>query len=476
MANGKQTEDLNLYRIVQRQFDKAGATLRTANSVLQQIKICNNVYEFQFPVRVGKRIVSFTGWRAEHSHHRKPLKGGIRYAEHVDADEVRALATLMTFKCALLNVPFGGSKGAVKINPYRTSPEILERVTRRYTAELVWKNFIGPGINVPAPDMGTGEREMAWIADTYDVLHQGGVDNFACVTGKPVTQGGIQGRTEATGRGVVYGVREAMSFPNDMKALGLTPGLEGKRIVIQGYGNVGWHAANIFAKEAGALVVAIGEWNGWLHNPKGIDLDALERHREETGSMLDFAGARTFKRPAGVLEVECDVLVPAALQNQITLENVDRIKCKIVAEAANGPTTPGAEERLLKRGIMVIPDIYLNAGGVTVSYFEWTKNLNHIRYGRMGKRLTAHKETRMVNAIERATGMTFEDADRRLFGRGDDEIDIVRSGLEGAMVDAYRELRTVLKRRQKINDLRTAAYGVAIEKIASAYERLGVFP
>jgi glutamate dehydrogenase (NAD(P)+) len=469
-------EDLNLHHIVDRQFDKAAAALRYPDSLLRQIKACNNVYEFKFPVRVGKRMEIFSGWRAEHSHHRKPLKGGIRYSEHVDADEVMALAALMTYKCALVNVPFGGSKGAVRVNPYQTPVEVLEKITRRYTAELVWKNFIGPGINVPAPDMGTGEREMAWIADTYDGLHHGGIDNFACVTGKPVSQGGIAGRTEATGRGVVYGVREALSYEQDMRRYGLTPGLEGKSIVVQGYGNVGWHAADIFAREEGARIVAIGEWNGWLHNPEGIDLVRLEEHRRETGTMLDFPDAATYRDPAKVLEVECDVLVPAATQNQITLDNVDRLRCRMVAEAANGPTTPGAEERLLERGVKILPDIFLNAGGVTVSYFEWTKNIGHMRFGRMGKRLEGARGERMISAIERATGASFEAADRRLFARGADEVDIVRSGLEGTMVDAYREIRAVYKRRRQLRDLRSASYAVAIDKVAASYENLGIFP
>jgi glutamate dehydrogenase (NAD(P)+) len=318
---------------------------------------------------------------------------------------------------------------------------------------------------------------MAWIADTYDGLNHGGIDNFACVTGKPVSQGGIAGRREATGRGVVYGVREALSFGQDIKPYGLSEGLEGKSIVVQGYGNVGWHAAHIFAKEEGAKIVAIGEWNGWLYNPEGIDVEKLEEHRVETGSMLHFPGAQTFTDdPGKVLEVECDILVPAAIQNVITLANVDRLRCKVVAEAANGPTTPGAEEILLKNDVLVLPDIYLNAGGVTVSYFEWTKNLSHMRFGRMGKRLYGSRENQMISAIERATHAEFDKSDRRLFGRGADEVDIVRSGLEGTMVDAYREMRALLRRRRQIKDLRTAALAVAIEKVAAAYENLGIFP
>jgi glutamate dehydrogenase (NAD(P)+) len=477
-GNGKKIggEDLNFLHQVEQQFDKAAACLDYHPSLTTQIKTCRNVYEFNFPVKVNGTIQIFRGWRAEHSHHRKPTKGGIRYAEHVDKDEVAALASLMTFKCAIVNVPFGGSKGAVKINPYTTPVEVLEKVTRRYAAELVWKGFIGPGINVPAPDMGTGEREMAWIADTFDVMNNGQVDNFGCVTGKPVSQGGIAGRTEATGRGTFYGVREALSHKEDIKRLGLTPGLEGKSVVIQGYGNVGWHAAHIMAAEGGAKIIAIGEWNGWLHNEKGIDLVALEAWRKEKKTLLGFPGAKTHDKPAGVLEVPCDVLVPAALENQITMENASRIRAKIVAEAANGPTTPGAEEILLKAGTLIIPDIYLNAGGVTVSYFEWTKNLNHIRYGRMGKLLEANRANYILNAVEGLTGERFSDADRAAMGKGADEIDLVRSGLEGTMVDSYREIRDAMRQNKKIKDLRTAAMAVAISKVAKSYESLGIFP
>ena len=470
-------EDLNMYHIYERHFDRAATVLDYPQDLLNQIRDCNNIYEFSFPVRVGDKLETYKGWRAEHSHHRKPLKGGIRYAIDVGRDEVMALASLMSFKCAIVDVPFGGSKGAVRVNPYETPVEILEKITRRYATELIWKDFIGPGINVPAPDMGTGEREMAWIADTYDCMNRGGIDNFACVTGKPVTQGGIRGRTEATGRGVFYGVREALEFEEDAKKLGLTPGLEGKRVVVQGYGNVGWHAADIFAREGGALVVGIGEWNGYLHNPDGIDLAALETYRAETGTLLDFPGATTYREnPLAVLEIDCDVLVPAAVQNVITADNVERLRCKIVAEGANGPTTPDADRHLLDRGILVLPDIYLNAGGVTVSYFEWTKNIGHIRYGRMGKRLEGNRERQMIHAIEQSMGHEFAEAEKRLFGRGADEIDIVRSGLEGAMVDAYREIRATFMRNPKVRDLRTAAFALAIEKIARTYQSLGVWP
>ena len=474
--SAKGGEDLNFLHQVEQQFDKAAACLSYHPSLLAQIKTCRNVYEFNFPVKVNGEIQIFRGWRAEHSHHRKPTKGGIRYAEHVDKDEVAALASLMTFKCAIVNVPFGGSKGAVKINPYTTPVETLEKVTRRYAAELVWKGFIGPGINVPAPDMGTGEREMAWIADTYDVMNNGGVDNFACVTGKPVSQGGISGRTEATGRGTFYGVREALSHAEDCKRMGLSMGLEGKSVVIQGYGNVGWHAAHIMAKEGGARIIAIGEWNGWLYNEKGIDLDALETWRLEKKTIIGFPGAKTNPNAKGVLEVPCDVLVPAALENQITMENAPRIRAKLIAEAANGPTTPGAEKILLKAGAVIIPDIYLNAGGVTVSYFEWTKNLNHIRYGRMSKQLDTSRSNGILDAVEQMTGKTISAADRERLSRGADEVDLVRSGLENTMIDSYQEVRDAKAQNKKIKDLRTAAMAVAISKVARSYESLGIFP
>jgi len=454
-------EDLNLWNIVGRQFDKAAATLDVPEGLLRQIKACNAVYYVQFPVKIGDRYEIFQGWRAEHSQHRKPTKGGIRYSEMVTQEEVMALAALMTYKCAIVDAPFGGSKGGICFSPKNYTREQVERITRRFTAELIRKNFIGPGINVPAPDIGTGEQEMAWIADTYEALTPGQIDSLACVTGKPVSQGGI---------------REAFKHKEDMKKIGLAGGLEGKRIAIQGFGNVGYHAAKFLSEEDGCRIIAIGDVNGGIMNPDGLNVEQMAAHRAKNGSLLGFPGARDLKGPGDVLEIECDILIPAALENQITLENADRVKAKMIAEAANGPTTIGADEKLLKRGVMIIPDIYLNAGGVTVSYFEWTKNLSHIRYGRMEKRLDEIHRSKVVDTIEQTTKMTVPDAQRRELSKGADEIDLVNSGLEGTMQNAYREIREALAGDSRLGDLRTAAFAVAIKKVARAYTELGVFP
>ncbi|HXH27576.1 MAG TPA: Glu/Leu/Phe/Val dehydrogenase, partial [Candidatus Polarisedimenticolia bacterium] len=450
-------EDLNLWNIVCRQFDKAAATLQIPEGLLQQIRACNAVYYVQFPVRFGDRYEMFMGWRAEHSQHCKPTKGGIRFSENVTQEEVMGLAALMTYKCAIVDVPFGGSKGGIALNPAQYNVQQLEKITRRYTAEMVRKNFIGPGVNVPAPDLGTGEREMAWIADTYDALVGGQLDSLACVTGKPVTQGGIAGRREATGRGVQFGIREAFRHPDDLKRFKLTGGLEGKRVAIQGFGNVGYHVARFLSQEDGCRVIAVGDVGGGAMNPDGLNIGALAEHRGRTGGLLDFPGATNLPGPRDVLEVECDILIPAALENQITLANVDRVKTKLIAEAANGPLTLGADEALNRRGVMIIPDIYLNAGGVTVSYFEWTKNLSHIRYGRMEKRLDEMYREKLVSTIEQTTGSRVADALHRELVKGADEVDLVNSGLEGTMQSAYREVRDTLLRDPRLGDLRTAA-------------------
>ncbi len=469
-------EDLNLNHIVNDQFDRAARHVKLHAGLLEQIKTCSNVYYVRFPVRIGKRYEMFEAWRAEHSHHKKPLKGGIRYSMMVTQDEVMALAALMTYKCAIVNVPFGGSKGGVRVRPRNYSAEQLERITRRYTTELIKKEFIGPGVNVPAPDYGTGEREMAWIADTYDVFHPGGLDNMACVTGKPLSQGGINGRREATGLGVIYALREVFRHQKDLRRLGLAGTLEGKRVAVQGFGNVGFYAASTLFNEDGAKIVAVGEWDGTVHNPKGIDVTALAEHRHRTGSIRNFPGAKTTAKGTHCLEVECDILIPAALENQITMENRAKVKAKIIAEAANGPTTPGAEEYLLKRGAIVLPDIFLNAGGVTVSYFEWSKNLSHMRFGRLEKRIGEMQRGSMLDAAEGLSKRTLPAKQRKRIVHGGDERDLVHSGLEQTMVDAYLEIRDVMMRHKKIEDLRTAAYVSAIRKIGTSYLEMGIFP
>ena len=343
------------YTDVTRYFDSAAAFTDHPPGLLDQIKRCNSLYRFDFPVRqLDGTIEVVRAWRAEHSHHRLPLKGGLRYSPEVDEDEVMALAALMTYKCAIVDVPFGGAKGAIQVDTRRYNREQMERITRRYTYELVKKNFIGPAVDVPAPDYGTGQREMAWIVDTYQALHPEQIDALGCVTGKPVAQGGVNGRLEATGRGLCYALREACCQAEDMQRLGFSTGLEGKRVVVQGFGKVGYWAAQ-FCHEAGAVIVGISEHDGAVVNPDGLEPVEVRQHRRASGSISGFPGATTLESPADVLERDCDVLIPAALENQLTAENAPRVKARIIAEGANGPTTPEADEILRDRGILIIP-------------------------------------------------------------------------------------------------------------------------
>jgi glutamate dehydrogenase (NAD(P)+) len=351
----------------------------------------------------------------------------------VDEEEVKALAALMTYKCAIVDVPYGGAKGAVQIDPKQYTPEQLERITRRYTHELIKKNFIGPGIDVPAPDYGTGEREMAWVLDTYLAMNPGTLDGLGCVTGKPVTQGGVRGRREATGRGLFFAVREATSVAEDMKALGLTPGLEGKRVVVQGLGNVGYHVAK-FCHEGGCLLVGIAEYEGAIASDRGLDPDAVVAHRKATGSILGFPGARDLPNTGAALELDCDILIPAALENVLTGENAPRVKAKVILEGANGPTMPDAEKVFREKGVMVIPDIYANAGGVTVSYFEWVQDFSS-------------------------------------FFWTEDEINV---RLDKIMIGALKKIWDTAD-RHKIT-LRTATFAVACERILQAREERGLYP
>ncbi|MCW8140608.1 MAG: Glu/Leu/Phe/Val dehydrogenase [Planctomycetota bacterium] len=461
---------------VSRQFDKAAAHARTyPPGLLEQVKACNAVYRIRFPVRRDDGgVQTIEAYRAEHSHHRSPTKGGIRYSLDVTQEEVMALAALMTYKCAVVDLPFGGAKGGIKIDPRACSVGMLERITRRYTAELIKKNFIGPSVDVPAPDYGSGEREMVWITDTYRELNPSQLDALACVTGKPLSLHGIPGRREATGLGVFFGIKEALDHTDDMKALGLTTGVAGKRVVVQGLGNVGYHAAR-FLQEAGAVIVGLAEREGAIHDPDGLDLESVMAHRRDSGSILRFKDAHNMTEPAQALELPCDVLVPSALENQVHEGNAERIKAKVVAEAANGPVTFDAAESLARKGVLVLPDIYLNAGGVTVSYFEWLKNLNHVSFERMTKRQHEATSRRLIGAVEALTGKSIGDAERRLLSQGPDEIDFVRSALEETMTRAYQVVHRLWKVRE-LPDLKTAAFLHAIERVADAYESQGIFP
>lgn len=459
---------------VDRHFDKAAAYTQHPPGLLEQIRVCNSVYAFTFPVRRDDGSIEVIhAWRAEHSLHKTPTKGGIRYASHANQDEVVALATLMTYKCALVEVPYGGAKGAVRIDRRQYSDGELERITRRYTFELVGKNFIGPGIDVPAPDYGTGAQEMAWILDTYAQITPYKLDAAGCVTGKPIAQGGIRGRTSATGLGVFYGIRETCLDKEFMSDLGLQRGVGGKRVVIQGLGNVGYHAAR-FLHDTGASIVGIAEYNGGIWSESGIDPHAAREHFREHGSLHGFPGAVDVENGMELLEADCDLLVPAAIENVITEENAGRIRARIVAEAANGPTTAGAAEALLERGVLILPDMYLNAGGVTVSYFEWLKNLSHVRMGRMEKRFEEASNRRLLAAMEALTGQRFREDMLSLAAEGGDEESLVRSGLEDTMVNAHHTSREVARRHGV--DLRTAAYILAIDKIARVYAERGIFP
>src|SRR5437870_5123375 len=461
-------ETVNLY------FDKAAALTDYPQGLLEQIKACNAVYAIQFPIRRNGGYEVISAWRAQHSHHRLPVKGGIRYAPTVDEDEVKALAALMTYKCAIVDVPFGGAKGGVRIDTKKYTVQELEQITRRYTAELIKKNFIGAGIDVPAPDYGTGPREMAWIYDTYSAFYPGAIDAMACVTGKPVTQGGVRGRVEATGRGVFFGLREVCDQADDMKALGLSRGLEGKRVIVQGLGNVGYHTAR-FCQEAGCIGVSLSERAAALYSSQVRDVEAVVQFQKETHSIVNFPGARNITPTNLTLEADCDILIPAALEGQLTQKNAPNIRAKIVAEAANGPTTAEAEKVLPDRGVLIVPDIYLNAGGVTVSYFEWIKNLSHVRFGRVGKRFEEAAFDRMLSAVEKATGRVFPPEERLKIARGADEIDLVNSGLEETMISAYHQIHELWKFTQA-GDLRTAAFLNALKKVAATYLELGIFP
>jgi glutamate dehydrogenase (NAD(P)+) len=474
VAPPSEHREVSFLESVNKMFDRAASTLDLPPGLPELIKRCLWVYQVRFPVKIRNKIMVFTGWRAVHSEHRLPTKGGIRYAPVVGQDEVEALAALMSYKCALVDVPYGGSKGGLCINPKEYTEEELELITRRFAQELARRGFISPSLNVPAPDMGTGAREMAWIADEYRRLYPSDIDAIACVTGKPPSAGGIAGRVEATGRGVQYGLREFFRNPRDVALAGMSGDLAGKRIIIQGLGNVGYHAAKFLQEEDGARIIGIIERDGALVAERGLIVEEVAAYKREKLGLRGFPDGTFVERGQTVLEEDCDILIPAATENQITIDNAPRIRARLIAEAANGPVTSSADEFFSKAGKVVIPDFYLNAGGVTVSYFEWIKNLSHIRFGRMDRRMMEMRGTRIIAAIESVAGKKVPEPLARQVKYGADELDLIRSGLDDTMRQAYQQMRDIWHGNPMVPDMRTAAFVVAIQKIACSYQEMGI--
>jgi glutamate dehydrogenase (NAD(P)+) len=461
-------------------FNRASKLMDLSPGLEQKIRVCNSTYTVRFGVRLRGKIETFTGYRSVHSEHMEPVKGGIRYALSVNQDEVEALAALMTYKCALVETPFGGSKGGLCIDPRQWDEHELEQITRRFAYELIKRDLINPAQNVPAPDMGTGEREMAWIADQYKRMNTTDINGNACVTGKPIAMGGIQGRTEATGRGVQFALREFFRHPEDVAKARLSGQLEGKRVIVQGLGNVGYHAAKFLSEEDGCKVVAVIERDGALLDPKGLDIEAVRQHMNRNGGLLaGYPGAKHVADGAAVLEEACDILIPAAMEGVINLGNAARINAPLIIEAANGPITYGADEILRQKGCVIIPDMYANAGGVTVSYFEWVKNLSHIRFGRMQRRAEEARSRLLVEELERLSadqglGWSLGEGFKEKFLQGSDELALVRSGLDDTMRTAYQAMREIWHSRDDVEDLRVAAYIVSIGRVAATYRSKGL--
>ena len=457
--------------------DMSMETLDIPEGMAKYIRNVNNVYQVRFPVKIKGKVETFIGWRAVHSDHRLPAKGGIRFAPNVNQDEVEALAALMSYKCALVDVPFGGSKGGLLINPKKYERDDMERITRRFAYELIQKDYISSSTNVPAPDMGTGQREMSWIVSTYAAHRPDDINYLASVTGKPVTMGGIQGRVEATGRGVVFGLREFFRHPDDVKNANLEGNLlEDKTVIIQGLGNVGYYTASILEDEDRAKIIAILEWDGALYDPNGIDVQDVYQYKiDNKGGVKGYTKAQYFEDGKALLEKECDILIPAAMEGVINRTNAANIQAKVIAEAANGPVTFAAEVLLKEKGTVIIPDVYLNAGGVTVSYFEWIKNLSHIRFGRMQRRYEESKSETIIKAIEQTGNKIPQDLIEKL-SQGASELDLVRSGLDDTMRKAFQEIRDRYWANNKIDSYRTAAMALAIEKIYTSYRTIGIYP
>ena len=470
----EQKKETTFKESVDLMYDRAVETLNLPIGLAEQIRTCNAVYQVRFGVKLKGEYKIFVGWRAVHSEHILPVKGGIRFAEIANQEEVEALAALMTYKCAIVNVPFGGSKGALKINPNDYDEEDLEKITRRFAHELIKKDLVNPNLNVPAPDMGTGEREMAWISDTFQNLYPNQINGMGCVTGKPVHNGGIRGRTEATGRGVQFGIREFFRHPEDLKLAQIDGGLDSKKIIVQGLGNVGWHAAKFLSEEDGAKIIGIIERDGAIYSEKGLDVNDVLNYIKENGGVKNFPNSSFTENGQDMLEKECDILIPAAIEGVINSSNAARIKAPLIAEAANGPVTFEADSILRKKGTVSLPDAFLNAGGVTVAYFEWIKNLARIRFGRLERRHEEMKGKLIVETLETMLKAKVPNDLKNKLIEGADELDLVRSGLDDSMRDAYKNIRETYYSMNSVDDFRTASYVVAIKTIAKGYESMNL--
>lgn len=467
-------ESMSFREGIDRMVDRASLAIGLNPETSKVIQSCNAVIQLKFPVCIGSRVEVFTGWWAIHSAHRLPAKGGLRFAPVVNQDETEGLAALMSYKCAIADIPFGGAKGGLLINPGNYTEDQLREIVRQFTMELARRDFINPATNVPAPDLGTSAREMAWIADTYKTLYPDDLNRDACVTGKPLERGGVPGRTEATGKGVQFALQEFFRHSELVTKAGLSDGLGSQHIVIQGLGNVGYHTAKYLAEEDGSHIIAIIEHDGVVTNDSGLNVHDVRQHLAETGGLKGFAGGSFSPQGEQALEMECDILIPAALESRIHAGNAMRIQAKLIVEAANGPVTYQADEILRERGITILPDIYVNAGGVTVSYFEWTRNLSHMRFGRLQRRLDELRGTNYLSALETLTGKEVPDRLRREIMHGANELDLIRSGLDDTMRMAFRDILDMLRSYPHIKDYRTAAYAIAISKMAQSYYELGL--
>jgi len=457
-----------------RYVDKALKFSYLSDDLANKIVTCNSTYTVRFGVRLRGQIYTFEGWRSVHSEHMEPTKGGIRFDMDTHAEEVEALAALMSYKCAIINVPYGGSKGGLKIDPSQWESRELEKITRRFAQELIKRDLISPSMNVPAPDIGTSSKEMAWIADEYRKIHPADINGSACVTGKPPSKNGLVGREEATGRGVQYIVREFFRNPDLLKLVKLDNNLSTKSFILQGLGNVGYHLSKFLTEDDGVKLIGISEFNGGIYNDDGINVEHAKKYFTKHNSFENYPKATFIKDSSLLLKRKCDILIPAARENVITEKNAEDISANLIVEAANGPISYKGNQIINRKKIFVIPDILANAGGVAVSYFEWVKNLRHIRFGRLEKRRNQIQLNNLIEAIESMTGKTMPAKYKTNFHDGIEEIDLIRSGLDDMMIDGFQSVKKEFLETDKIPDFRTAAFKAAIEKIALSYDFIGL--